>query len=138
MSVTFGDQDAHGGTPLFSVSLHSAPDRLVVCLAGELDLACDAEIRAVLDKIVGHGAAVTIVDLSDVTFIDAHGIGLLVSVHRSAAERGQALGVVGLRGVVAHVFSLFPLEALALTAAGAHDHEGDLGDHGCRDAIGGA
>jgi anti-anti-sigma factor len=102
----------------------------VVCLAGELDLGSDVELRALFDKIAGHGAAVTVVDLSEVTFIDAHGIGLIVAAHRSAVERGRVLGVVGLRGPVEYVFSLFPLGDLVLTAAEAREYEGDLGGQG--------
>jgi len=104
--------------------------RLVVRLSGELDVTSDHEIRAVLRKAAERRAPVTVVDLSGVTFIDAHGIGLIAGARRSAKERGRVLGVVGLHGLVAHVFRLLDLDALVLTAAECHDREGDLGGQG--------
>jgi anti-anti-sigma factor len=103
---------------------------LVVRLSGEVDVTSDHEIRAVLRKAAQRGAPVTVVDLSGVTFIDAHGIGLIAGARKSANERGRVLGVVGLHGLVAHVFRLLDLDALVLTAAERHDCEGDLGGQG--------
>jgi anti-anti-sigma factor len=127
MSVGFGEQDAHDRAAVVTASLQFAPERLVVHLSGELDLSSDGEIRELFDKVACHGAHVTVVDLSEVTFIDAHEVGLIIAAYRSAVERGRVLGVVGLQGVVAHVFGLFHLEALVLPAAEAYDHEGDVG-----------
>jgi anti-sigma B factor antagonist len=130
MSVGFSDQGACSGAPRFNASLRIAPDRLLVHLSGELDLGSEVEIRALFDKIAGHEAAVTVVDLSQVTFIDAHGIGLIVAAYRSAVEHGRVLGVVGLQGIVAHMFRLSHLDALVLTEPQAHYREGDVGGQG--------
>jgi anti-anti-sigma factor len=130
MSVGFSEQGAYGGALWFNASLCFTPDRLVVCLSGDLDLGSDVEIQALFDKIAGLEAPVTVVDLSEVTFIDAHGIGLIVAAYKSAVERGRVLKVAGLHGLVAQVFSLTHLEALVLTEAEAHDREGDAGGRG--------
>jgi len=90
---------------------------LVVRLTGELDLASDLELRALLRSTTEQGAPVTVVDLSEVTFIDAHAIGLIAAAYTSATKSGRVLGVVGLHGVVADVFHLTGLDALVLTTA---------------------
>jgi anti-anti-sigma factor len=64
-------------------------------------------------RVAESGAAATIVlDLSDVRFIDAHSIGVIVTAWAAAKCRGRQLRVDGLQGMPARVFGLLGLEPL--------------------------
>jgi anti-sigma B factor antagonist len=82
-------------------------------LAGELDLSTAAELRRRLISVVESGDAATVVlDLSDVTYIDASGAGLIVKAWSTAKGRGRQLRAEGLRGLPAQVFGLLGLDSM--------------------------
>ena len=83
---------------------------VVVSLAGELDLA-SAQFGPVLLRLAESAPAATIVlDASELRFIDAYGVGLIVNARKAARAHGRALQVSGLRGLPARVFGLLGLE----------------------------
>jgi anti-anti-sigma factor len=82
-------------------------------VAGQLDLSTSAELRQRLMSVVESGrAAVVVLDLWDVRFIDAHSVGLIVAAWSAARRRGRRLEVDRLRGIPAQVFGLLGLEPL--------------------------
>jgi anti-sigma B factor antagonist len=84
---------------------------VVIHLAGELDMSTAAELDSRLAKVVGSGTAGAVVlDLSDVSFVDACCVGVMVTAWSSAARRGRELRVDGLHGVPARVFDLLGLD----------------------------
>jgi anti-anti-sigma factor len=86
---------------------------VVVRLAGELDLSTSAELCRRLSQVARTGGGSRIVlDLSDVHFIDAHSVGVIVGAREAAAARGGTLLVAGLRALPARVFSLLGLEPI--------------------------
>jgi anti-anti-sigma factor len=86
---------------------------VVVRLAGELDMSTAAELRRRLLRVVKSTAAPTIVlDLSDVSFIDAHCAGLIETTWADARCRGRQLRVDGLHGIPARVFNVLGLEPI--------------------------
>jgi len=90
-----------------------ADGAVVVYLAGELDLSTAAEFGRRLMEVAESGAAPTIVlDLSDVSFIDARCTGLIVSAWSAAKFRGRELCVDGLHGVSARIFGVLGLESI--------------------------
>jgi anti-sigma B factor antagonist len=64
-------------------------------LGGEVDVAAAAESRAFLLAALGDGRARLVVDVTDVAFIDASGLGVLVFAARTAARDGGWLRLVG-------------------------------------------
>jgi anti-sigma B factor antagonist len=78
-----------------------------VTLAGELDLAGKADLRAQVDTLL-HDPAVTsvVLDLSRLTFVDSTGIGALVGCLRLADETGKGLRAAGAQGRVASLLDL--------------------------------
>lgn len=92
-------------------SLRTEDDAVVVRLAGELDLATAAELGQLLLRVAELATASTMVlEMSDVSFIDARGIGLIVQASTAAQLRGRVLQVDGLSGLPARVFRLVGLE----------------------------
>ena len=101
------------GLGLFDWSQQCVDGAVVIHLAGELDLSTAVELRRRLMRVAESGAAATIVlDMSDVRFIDAHSVGLIVTAWAAAKCRGRQLRVDGLHGMPARVFGLLGLEPL--------------------------
>lgn len=66
-----------------------SPGRVVVALAGEVDMATAPALHyALLEALITHTPVVLDVDLSACTFLDCSGIRVLVAVHAT----GQAAG----------------------------------------------
>jgi len=87
-------------------------DAVVIRLAGEMDLSTAAELRQLLRADAETDTAATIVlDMSEVSFIDAHSIGVILHAGMAAEVRGQVLQVDGLCGLPARVIRLLGLES---------------------------
>lgn len=115
------------GPAPFRWSQRCGNDAVVVCLAGELDLAT-VELEPLLVRLAESGPAATIVlDMSEVSFIDAHSVGVIVAAWAAARTRGRVLQVDGLRGLPARVFRLVGLEPLLVRRTGG-DALKDTGD----------
>jgi len=78
----------------------------VVRLQGVIDVNEAAALRTLLERDVDSAARGVLVDLSGVRLIDSSGIGVLVSVHRRAAETGMAFGLAACNDSVGRVFEL--------------------------------
>jgi anti-sigma B factor antagonist len=77
----------------------------VVALSGELDLSTIPLLeRRLLAEVVSKGAVV--VDLTDVSFIDSSGIGLLIQAFRSGGEERMLHTVISEGTQVERVFRL--------------------------------
>jgi anti-sigma B factor antagonist len=96
-------------------------DAAVVCLAGELDLSTAAELRQLLRVAESGTAATVVLDMSDVRFIDAHSIGLIVGASKAAKVRGRVLQVDGLDGLPARLFRLVGLEPMLVRRTSGGD-----------------
>jgi anti-sigma B factor antagonist len=73
----------------------------LVRLAGELDMATEGSVAEALTwAIEAPGAVKVVIDLADLTFIDATGLSLLVKARRLAHNRGRVLRVRNARGEV--------------------------------------
>jgi anti-sigma B factor antagonist len=99
------------------------PDRLVVALAGECDLAVREELRSALLAAVGR-ARLVVVDLRELEFLDSSGVHSLIAAHHDALERGGRLQVVNAGGVVADVLTVTGVGELLGPAADGIDHHG--------------
>ena len=96
----------------FRWSLGTNDGAVVVRLAGELDLSTAAELRQLLRVAESGTAATVVLDMSEVRFIDAHSIGLIVGASKAAKLRGRVLQVDGLDGLPARLFRLVGLERM--------------------------
>ena len=82
---------------------------MAVALSGEIDIATASAVRQVLAEAVGRAAVGVIVDLGEVTFIDASGLGVLAG----APSRARHLpGGIRLVAVPARVLRLLALTGL--------------------------
>ena len=85
-------------------------DRTVVRLGGEIDVYTAPFVREKLDEQINAGRADLVVDLSDVTFLDSTGLGVLVGRLKIARTRGGSLRLVGTAERVLRVFAITGLD----------------------------
>lgn len=84
-------------------------DYAVVHLAGDVDLSCAPEARkTILDVILG--AQNTLVDLSQVSYIDSSGVASLVEGYQTAKKKGLKFGLVGVSEPAMGVLELARLD----------------------------
>jgi anti-sigma B factor antagonist len=77
-----------------NVESHDASDAVVIGLSGELDLASSPALENELERGAAARAAVVIVDLRGLEFMDSTGLSVLVRAHQRAIENGQQFVVV--------------------------------------------
>jgi anti-sigma B factor antagonist len=77
----------------FSVSVNEQPDRTVIAVAGELDLATAPQLEETLMPcLAGGGHAV--LDLRALEFMDSTGVRVIVGAHLAAQEHGARFVLV--------------------------------------------
>jgi anti-sigma B factor antagonist len=89
------------------VGLRTKGDTVTALLVGELDLAAREEVVA---KLSATAASKVVVDLSDLTFVDAAGVQTLLVAKRAISGRGRSVELRGAQGVVRRVFELCDLD----------------------------
>ena len=77
----------------FHAHLENEERSLRIIVRGELDFATASQFREVLHAAVERGAEVTVLDASELDFIDTVGIGLFVAQKRRAAAEGRTFVV---------------------------------------------
>jgi anti-anti-sigma factor len=102
---------------------------VVVGITGELDMNAVPRVRAELDTAMeGMRPPHLVVDLSETTFCDSLGLGLLVSTLTRVRDAGGRLGMVVVNGMISrllaitnldHHFETFPTVHDAVTALGS-------------------
>jgi anti-anti-sigma factor len=83
---------------------------VVVALSGELDVDTVPEARNALDSAVGQAVTGVIINLAEVTFLDAAGLGVLVRVSKNTQHLPDG---VRLAAVPAHVRRLLEVTGLS-------------------------
>jgi anti-sigma B factor antagonist len=81
-------------------------NQTVVHLGGEIDVYTAPLVREKLDEQIQGGRTQLVVDLTDVTFLDSTGLGVLVGRLKLTRTRGGAMRLVGTDDRVLKVFSI--------------------------------
>ncbi|WP_214404132.1 STAS domain-containing protein [Pseudonocardia lacus] len=89
---------AHRHRP-FAVAVRSelGPTGGTADLSGELDISSIAQLWDALSALCGEGYRYVVLDLSELDFLDAAGLGVLVRADRLFREAGATLALTGLR-----------------------------------------
>ena len=95
----------------------------MVKLRGELDLAkCDVLMRLLADALGGDGVQRVEVDVADLDFLDAAGVGALLAARGQAEAQGKTIGLRRVTGLPLRVLEITGvvglLDAKADDAAG--------------------
>ena len=67
---------------------HHPPNTAVLVLRGSLDIDTAPALKANLNRLVERPAPHVVVDLAGLDFCDSMGVGVLVTAHAKAQERG--------------------------------------------------
>ncbi|GAA1268615.1 hypothetical protein GCM10009677_21440 [Sphaerisporangium rubeum] len=104
---------------------------VVVGIAGELDMNAVPRLRAELDTALdGERPPRLVLDLTETTFCDSLGLGLLVGTLTRVRDAGGDLALVVANGMISrlltitnldHHFATFPTVGEAVTAIAPHD-----------------
>jgi anti-sigma B factor antagonist len=81
----------------------------LIVLADEIDISIRSCIDEVTRAAFGAGGQV-VVDTRNVTFMDASGVGLLVSLHRELAAQGRAMRLTAPSSATSRILSLLGLD----------------------------
>jgi stage II sporulation protein AA (anti-sigma F factor antagonist) len=107
--------------------LHTVqPSRVLVALAGDLDMTVAAPLREALDELVDRYPDRDLtLDLSEVGFVDSSGLGVMLGRYRRLAARGRQLTLVGVRPSVKTVLKVAGLtQILAVSDLGERLRDG--------------
>jgi anti-anti-sigma factor len=93
-------------------------DHVTARLSGEFDMSATFTIEPALDRALAEpGVRALTVDLSDLSFIDSTGIGILLRLEAEARTRGMELSIVPAPADVHRVFQIAGLaDALPFTS----------------------
>ncbi|MEO7131237.1 MAG: STAS domain-containing protein [Dermatophilaceae bacterium] len=87
-------------------------DRTIVRMGGEIDVYTASLVRESLEDQLGQGRIHLILDLSDVTFLDSTGLGVLVGRLKRARALGGSLRLVASDERVLRVFAITGLDKI--------------------------
>ena len=100
-----------------SLSQPRAAARLISAPQGELDLATAGELRTILANVVSSGAAQVVLDLSNVSFMDASALGVIVAAANRLRLGGGRLTLAGAAPNIERVLRLTGLHEFLLPVA---------------------
>jgi anti-sigma B factor antagonist len=95
--------------PGFSCAIRREPDRVVVTVEGDVDIATAPALYASLREATGGPARSVVADFGDVGFIDSSGVQCVLAAQCDAESVGTTLGVDRPRPNVLLVFDLLGL-----------------------------
>ena len=98
-----------------SFALDVAEAGQVLVLRGRLDVRVTADVRLALAAAVADGAGDLVVDVAEVSGVDATGLGVLVGAHRAAGRAGRALVLRDVPPALARVLFLSRLDRVLRT-----------------------
>ena len=93
-----------------SITRDNHGDRTVVHVSGEIDVYTAPLVREKLDDQLREGHTDLVVDLTDVTFLDSTGLGVLVGRLKRVRTLGGSLRLVGSEERVLKVFAITGLD----------------------------
>ncbi len=86
--------------------------RTVIAADGEIDLSTSGQLDDAVVEALGQETSHLTLDLSEVTFLDSSGLGVIVKALKRAKEAGTVFDVVAANDRVLKVFKLTGLDAV--------------------------
>ena len=93
-----------------TIDVTTHDDVTVVSLGGEIDLATQGELRAMLNDQIVSGNVNLVLDLTDVSFLDSTGIGALIGTRRRVHAFQGSLVIVCPDETLLKIFTITGLE----------------------------
>jgi anti-sigma B factor antagonist len=77
----------------FSVAVTEQAEGAIVRVAGEVDIVTAPVLHRHLESVIAASRPTVVIDLSDTTFLDARGVGVLVATRKQIVRYGGRLVV---------------------------------------------
>ncbi len=110
-----------------TIDIAQEPHHWVLRLAGDLDYGECAAFRLSIDRILKHLPPATIVDLSELEYLDSSGLGLLLSLSKEYGAQGGRLVLVT-NETVDNILSLTRLNGIFSTASSLEEAVATVSD----------
>lgn len=89
------------------------PGIIVIEIGGTISLGPESgRIEAAVLKALNEGIQKLVIDLSEVTYIDSTGVGVIAYCFGKVSQKGAQAAVSGARGLVMEVFKLTRLDSV--------------------------
>lgn len=109
-----------------SIDLTQESDHWLLKLAGDLDYGECAAFRMNIDRVLKSSPPATIVDLSQLEYLDSSGLGLLLSLSKEYGAQGGRLVLVT-NETVDNILSLTRLNGVFSSAPSLEDARATIG-----------
>jgi anti-sigma B factor antagonist len=93
----------------------------VLRVRGEIDVASAPEFHASLSDLVGQGSEIVLVDMSEVSFIDSTGLGVLVGTEKEMRQDGRQLQLKVNQPQILRLLELTGLDEIFTVVSGTDD-----------------
>ena len=100
-------------SPLRIESRKTDPDRAVLSLQGEVDVANGHQVREAALSLFGGGVKTLVVDLTGTEYLDSAGLGVLVGLLKRAKESDLRMVIAGARPQVRRLFEITKLNQIS-------------------------
>jgi anti-sigma B factor antagonist len=87
-------------------------DGAVVAVRGEVDLFTAPELKKSIGTAIEEGRVRIVVDLTETTFLDSSGLGVLVGALQRLRDRDGALSIVNVDPAIARTLSITGLDQI--------------------------
>jgi anti-sigma B factor antagonist len=105
----------------FEMTRTDHPGVSVLQARGEIDVATAPEFHASLAELIAEGRAILIVDMSEVSFIDSTGLGVLVSAEKESRAAGHELRLVVTQPHITKLLALTGLDEVFTIVSSTQD-----------------
>jgi anti-sigma B factor antagonist len=102
-----------------TIEVRREPDRIVLTLHGELDLASAPRLQSEIESDTVDAADIVVLDLNDVHFIDSAGLRVVLAAHERTVQRGQRLALTPGSPQVQRLLSIAGVDGHLQTIASA-------------------
>jgi anti-sigma B factor antagonist len=95
---------------IMQIATTPGSDRFVITVSGEVDLASSPELDTAIIAAIESGASSVVIDLTDVSFMDSSGLGVIVRGLKRCREADKDLDLVITNERVLKVFGITGLD----------------------------
>lgn len=124
-----GDAGAFSVSPRFGVQRHWVDQVVVVAVSGEVDALTAPQLSAAIDEAMAGSPVAVIVDLSQVSFLAAAGLSVLLTTHGQVTPN-VGFGVVAGGMAARRPITVLGLDHVLLLCPTVEDAVRDLGGSG--------
>jgi anti-anti-sigma factor len=103
--------------PELSIEVQTAPDEVVLHLAGEIDVVTVVQLSALVNDVLVEPPARIVLDMAGVTFCDSQGLGTLVVLSRKAQHARSVLALANVGDFLLRVLDITGLRSALMISS---------------------